>query len=169
MNAKSRAALLISTLGLGLAAGPLSAQLAESDDAPAADLSLPSSSEIAAPAPPARPQVPFASAVEDEVVVYGRRDPLGLPDSVRTDIWRSQRREMQAMLLERERMSNKVALEGFDALLGTSLRILPTYDPANERRIEYGVNDSAPVGLINIFGGSFGKKNNKSSDRQRDY
>ncbi|MEM9385385.1 MAG: hypothetical protein AAGA68_10020 [Pseudomonadota bacterium] len=170
MIGNSRAAALVSALVIGLAATPLSAQLADSEEAPAADLSLPSSSELAgAPAPPTRPQVPFAAAVEDEVVVYGRRDPLGLPDSVRTDIWRSQRREMQAMMLERERMSNKVALEGFDALLGTSLRILPTYDPANERRIEYGVNDSAPVGLINIFGGGFGKKNNKASDSQRDY
>lgn len=163
------AAPLLTALLIAGAAGPVAAQLAENDSAESPDLSLPAASELGgAPTPPTRPQVPFASAV-DEVVVYGRRDPLGLPDSIRTDIWRSQRREMQAMMLERERMSSSLAIEGFDALLGTNLRILPSYDPNNERTIEYGVNDGTPVGVINIFGGGFGKKNNKRSDSQRDY
>ncbi len=178
MNRKSHQSLsrhlavrLLGALLIGAAAGPLSAQLAESEDSPSTsrpDLSLPPSSELATgPEPPTRPQVPFANNI-DEVVVYGRRDPLGLPDSIRTDIWRSQRREMEAMMLERERMSSSIAMEGYDALLGDKLKVLPSYDPTQERQINYGVNDSTPVGVINIFGGSFGKKKN-STARQRDY
>ncbi|MEO0422567.1 MAG: hypothetical protein AAF184_09550 [Pseudomonadota bacterium] len=141
----------LGVLCLCLSAAPLAAQtpyVLHRDLPPAADTDL-----RQAYLPPQRLQVPFASSVEDEVVVYGRREPLGLPDSVRTEIWRSQQRELRAMMIERERMANKIPLEGFDALLGTHLRVrlLPTYDPLSERRLEYRINDSMPVGLIELF------------------
>ncbi len=162
-----RTARLVGTVCLGLATGPLAAQAV---DALHVDLSPPAGTELRqASLPLARPQVPFASSVEDEVVVYGRREPLGLPNSIRAEIWRSQRRELQAMMIERERLSNKLPLEGFDALLGTHLRIrlLPIYDPIRERRLEYRINDSMPVGLINLFCAAFGR-NNESADAWQD-
>ncbi len=110
-----------------------------------------------APPPPLRPQVPYAGD-EPEITVYGRSDPFGLPDSIRDDIWRQQQREMQAMLLERERYTNPLAREGFDALVGSRLAILPYYNPLQERQIDYGVNDSQPAGVINLFGIGFGRK-----------
>lgn len=164
MYAKISPRLALASLAVcGLtAAGPLAnAQSAENDRGATADFSAPSANELssAAPAPPVRPQVPFRN-VTDEVVVYGTRpDALGLPDSIREDIWRDERRQMQAMLLERERLSNSIAIEGFDALLGDRLSILPSYDPTQERAINYGVNDSTPVGVINLFGAGIGKKN----------
>jgi hypothetical protein len=114
----------------------------------------------AAPEPPTRPQVPYASDLP-EVTVYGPRLPFGLPDSVREDIWEGERRQIEAMLLERERMSNDLARDGFDALLGDRIALLPAYNPNQERQIDYGVDDSTPAGVITLFGGGFGGKKKK--------
>ena len=111
------------------------------------------------PAPPARPQVPYAQGVP-EVTVYGQRLPFGLPDTVRGEIWESERRQFEALMLERERLSNDLARDGFEALLGDRLTLLPGYNPARERQIDYGVNDSTPAGVVPLLRFGFGGDRN---------
>lgn len=145
----------------GLAGAGAALAQAQGADAPPTDFdaaaAAASENFADAPEPPARPQVPYASDLP-EVTVYGPRLPFGLPDSVREDIWEGERQQMEAMFLERERMSNELARDGFDALLGDRIALLPAYNPNQERRIDYGVDDSTPAGVITLFGGSFGKK-----------
>lgn len=154
------AALLV----LALLSSTAAAQQSDSP-APATAPALPSPAAAAAedeagvPTPPVRPQVPYRN-VTDEVVVFGRRDSLDLPDSIRTQIWRDQRREFEAMMLERERLSNSLARQAYDALFGSrsKVAILPGYNPYQERQIDYGVNDSTPAGVINLIGVGIGRK-----------
>lgn len=150
----SLAACLAATFAVGSA---LAQQAADDEPSTAPPADAAPAADALVPSPPPRPQVPFRSEM-DEVVVYGRRDSLDLPDSIRTEIWRDERRQMQAMLLERERLSNAIARDGFDALFGGKLAVLPSYDPSKERQIDYGVNDSTPAGVINLFGVGFGRK-----------